>query len=340
LIKPDLRVLGFTAAETKIYLVLLDNPNLSAKEIQSIVGISQAKVYDSLMNLVQGKPGIGGLIDFRTEGKKRIYYPIDPRTNLQQLREDIIATITSETQKAVDEITERYTLSSERGVCTKYSGFRSYRNIDTSLRFMKEVLFTAVDQIVLHSFPAWILKEIRFEINQIAHRTRVKVYISLTGIRDDYIHSLFSPEVEVILSTLPSKVPFFIDDEEWERAEILIDRNRMVGVSYSTEKMDITVTAFSNPVIVLNMLDELSKLENRISLSNQRSDIFIKNENLILSLVKEKPLTKHELALTSGLSGKELNLILDQLCTKGTVRVEKEKVEKGRPRHVVHFIDK
>ncbi len=84
----ELKLMGLTENEIKIYLMLLQNPRANGTQIRQITGIVNSAVYSSIDNLIRK-----GLIVYQKQATGRLYSALDPET---------IKTILEEQRKKIE----------------------------------------------------------------------------------------------------------------------------------------------------------------------------------------------------------------------------------------------
>src|SRR3989344_3982433 len=80
--KDILKQIGLTDYEAEVYLTLLANGQLSAYELAEKAGLYRQVTYDVLKRL-----GEKGFVSSVTEGKTKLFKPIDPKLILEFLNE-------------------------------------------------------------------------------------------------------------------------------------------------------------------------------------------------------------------------------------------------------------
>lgn len=97
---------GLSEQESKVYLVLLNNPNSTPTQIQNLVGIAQTKIYEVLSSLLSK-----GLIAEELAGKKIAYIVLNPETSFEsiiQKKENEFRAFTDNNEKLVQLASEIY----------------------------------------------------------------------------------------------------------------------------------------------------------------------------------------------------------------------------------------
>lgn len=114
----ELKLLGLTDNEVKIYIMLLESPNSSGTKIRQVTGISNSAVYASIDVLINK-----GLIIYQKQPTGRLYSALDP---------EVISTILEQQRKRIEtaipqlkEITNKSNHPTETAVYEGFNGFKT-----------------------------------------------------------------------------------------------------------------------------------------------------------------------------------------------------------------------
>lgn len=114
----ELKMLGLTDNEIKIYLMLLENPNSSGTKIRQTTGISNSAVYASIDVLINK-----GLVIYQKLPTGKMYSALDPEvinSILEQQRKKIEAAIPQ-----LKELTNKTNYPTETAVYEGFNGFKT-----------------------------------------------------------------------------------------------------------------------------------------------------------------------------------------------------------------------
>ncbi len=78
----ELKQIGLTEYETKVYLTLLQNPEISAYELAEKAGLYRQVTYDTLKRLEEK-----GFVNSITEAKTKLFKATDPEIILEIINE-------------------------------------------------------------------------------------------------------------------------------------------------------------------------------------------------------------------------------------------------------------
>ena len=137
-----LKQIGFTEYETKLYLALLQNPEISAYELAEKTGLYRQVTYDTLKRMEEK-----GFVNTTTEGKTKIFKATDPELLLEILNEK-----TENYKNILPELNQIKAEEKNKIVVETYKGENviriALRDIIKKLKDSEEklVLCTAVDE--------------------------------------------------------------------------------------------------------------------------------------------------------------------------------------------------
>lgn len=140
--KEELKEIGFTEYETKIYLSLLQSPEISAYKLAEKTGLYRQVTYDTLKRLEEK-----GFVNSTTEGKAKLFKATDPELILEILNEK-----TESYEKILPKLKEIKSASKNKTIVETYKGENvlriALRDIINKLKNKKDktILCTAVDE--------------------------------------------------------------------------------------------------------------------------------------------------------------------------------------------------
>jgi len=114
----ELKLLGLTDNEIRMYLMLLENPDSNGTKIRQTTGISNSAVYASIDVLISK-----GLITYQKQPTGRLYSALDPeviKSILEQQRKKIEAAIPQ-----LKELTNKTSQPTETAVYEGFNGFKT-----------------------------------------------------------------------------------------------------------------------------------------------------------------------------------------------------------------------
>ncbi|MFB5638573.1 MAG: TrmB family transcriptional regulator [Nitrosarchaeum sp.] len=140
--KETLKEIGFTEYETKLYLSLLQNPEISAYELAEKTGLYRQVTYDTLKRLEEK-----GFVNSNTEGKSKLFKATDPNLLLEILNEktENYKKILPELNKIKSKEKNKITVETYKGENVLRIALRDIIN-ETKKSKDKTVLCTAVDE--------------------------------------------------------------------------------------------------------------------------------------------------------------------------------------------------
>jgi len=101
-----LKLNGLSECESKVYLVLLNNPNSTPTQVHDLVEITRTKIYEVLSSLLSK-----GLIAEELVGRKKAYIVLNPETSFEtiiQKKENEFRAFTDSNEKLVQLASEIY----------------------------------------------------------------------------------------------------------------------------------------------------------------------------------------------------------------------------------------
>ncbi len=114
----ELKLMGLTDNEVRIYLMLLQNPKANGTQIRQITGVANSAMYASIDNLIRK-----GLIVYQKQATGRLYSALDPNT---------IKTILEEQRKKIEskipflkELQKKDQGQTETAVFEGFNGFKT-----------------------------------------------------------------------------------------------------------------------------------------------------------------------------------------------------------------------
>jgi len=114
----ELKFLGLTDNEIKIYLFLLRNPASSGTQIRRETGVANSRVYASLDNLIKL-----GIVSFEINQKGKIYLAEDPR-----VIKDIFKKHVEKVEKVIPELRKMIGDNKSLTTSSMYKGFNGFKN--------------------------------------------------------------------------------------------------------------------------------------------------------------------------------------------------------------------
>lgn len=177
---------GLTAAETKIYLSLLEKGSSKAGEISRHTGIHRRSVYDAIERLVQK-----GLVSYIKTNNRRYYEAANPERLVELLREkeDSINQILPELQLLGK-------LSAEKKEVLFFRGKQAIKTVfDDQIKEAKEILVFGdavnVNEIVKYYFP-------RFDKQRVEKKIRVKMLFDESAKKEEYLKKIPLAEIRFL----------------------------------------------------------------------------------------------------------------------------------------------
>jgi len=140
----ELKEIGFTEYEVKLYLALLENPATSAYELAEKTGLYRQVTYDTLKRLEEK-----GFVNSNTEGKTKLFKATDPNLLLEILNEK-----TENYKRILPKLNQIKTKEKNKIIVETYKGENilriALRDIINNLKNSEErlVLCTAVDESI------------------------------------------------------------------------------------------------------------------------------------------------------------------------------------------------
>jgi len=169
--KEVLKQIGLTEYETKIYLTLLQNPEISAYELAEKAGLYRQVTYDTLKRLEEK-----GFVNSVIEGKTKVFKATDPNLLLEILNEK-----TENYKKILPELNKLKSITKDKIVVENYKGENvvriALRDIINELKNKKEkiVLCTAVDEYLPQEKYGLIVDQ--YERDMLHYKIKEKVII-------------------------------------------------------------------------------------------------------------------------------------------------------------------
>lgn len=166
-----LQEIGLTEYESKIYLALLSNGQISAYELAEKAGLYRQVTYDSLKRLMEK-----GFVNSVTEGKTKLFKAIDPNLILEFLNEK-----TENYKQILPELTKMSNSSKQPLNVETYKGKNIVRialkDIINELKNKKErqVLCTAVDESLPKETQELVIEQ--YERDMLHYKIKEKVII-------------------------------------------------------------------------------------------------------------------------------------------------------------------
>lgn len=166
-----LQEIGLTEYESKIYLSLLSNGQISAYELAEKAGLYRQVTYDSLKRLMEK-----GFVNSVTEGKTKLFKAIDPNLILELLNEKV-----ENYKQILPELTEINKSSKQPLNVETYKGKNvvriALRDIINELKNKKEkqVLCTAVDEYLPKETQELVIDH--YERDMLHYKIKEKVII-------------------------------------------------------------------------------------------------------------------------------------------------------------------
>lgn len=163
--------IGFTEYETKLYLSLLQNPEISAYELAEKTGLYRQVTYDTLKRLEEK-----GYVNSNTERKSKLFKATDPNLLLEILNEK-----TENYKKILPELNKLKAQEKNKTIVETYKGENvlriALRDIINELKNHKEklVLCTAVDETIPTEKNKTIVDQ--YERDLIHYKIKEKVII-------------------------------------------------------------------------------------------------------------------------------------------------------------------
>lgn len=167
----ELKELGFTEYEVKLYLTLLENPEISAYELAEKTGLYRQVTYDTLKRLKEKS-----FVNYSTKGRTKLFKATDPNLLLELLNEKI------ENYKSIlPKLNKIKTNEKNKLIVETYNGENILRialkDIINNLKNSKEkiVLCTAVDESIPTEKNKLVVKQ--YERDLIHFKIKEKVII-------------------------------------------------------------------------------------------------------------------------------------------------------------------
>jgi sugar-specific transcriptional regulator TrmB len=105
---------GFSEREAKLYLVLIQHPDITGSELQRLSAIPRTKVYETLQRMVERK-----LCLQRQAGDVKRYSPVEPHLVMELRKQQMTAQIANVESLSI-ELTEIYRKREEEPVSVEY----------------------------------------------------------------------------------------------------------------------------------------------------------------------------------------------------------------------------
>ena len=178
----ELKEIGFTEYETKLYLTLLQNPEISAYELAEKTGLYRQVTYDTVKRLEEK-----GFVNSNTEGKTKVFKATDPNLLLEIINEK-----TENYKKILPKLNQLKTKEKNKIIVETYKGENvlriALRDIIDNLKNSKErlVLCTAVDESIPTEKNKIIVNQ--YERDLIHYKIKEKVIIK-EGTKGSFIKS-------------------------------------------------------------------------------------------------------------------------------------------------------
>jgi sugar-specific transcriptional regulator TrmB len=214
---------GFEPIVADIYLILINNGELSVPQILEHTTLSRASVYEALPELLAG-----GYIEYRKEGRQAFYKPAHPNqlASLVEQKKRDVALLDGEMGETIRALVGSYNLSSNK------PGVRFFEGVDGAKELTMDTLH-AKDTILTFLNPSEIHPSLN-TFNEEYATERVKNGIPKKIIAPD------TPENRLRYKTKKSllEVKFFPTTDSPFRTSIQIYNNT---VSFATLSIDKTI---------------------------------------------------------------------------------------------------
>jgi len=325
--------LGLKPLETEVYLKLFEKKDSTVKDIMKLTGISQAKIY-SILKILEEKELITS--SFAESGKTHIYNANNPQ-KLTQIQDTHLKDLKEKSEKLTELLQEKFDNLHSQGVCLVKPTHFLITDKDLAISKIKAYISQAEKEIICIGLPLWLIDEI-YEFLSIAFLEKecnVEIYIPDFEIIPKQFLKIkhFAPKI--------IKIPHYqfieVNGTPYFQCEMVIDRTYMVGISYN-ESYDVILNSFTGYNCITNCI--LPNLYQNLIVSDQKTPRTAPKESRILEILKkeEKPLSKKELSLNTGLSGQILNQTLTHLLESNKIRIVLSKYRKGRPRTEIQLV--
>jgi len=320
-----LELFNLNSQEIKVYRELFNFKDVTAKELEHRFEISRAKIYQILSKLEDK-----GLITSILDGKTRKYNVTDPE-HLISFRNKIINEIQEKSETVIYELKERYQQLHSKSHCLLKPTHFLFTNKNLALLKLREYIINAQDELLFIGIPLWIIDEVKELIKEAQDRgCIIKIFIA------DF--EVIPKQYKEVKGFFPKliKIPHYqiisVNGENYFNGQILVDRKYMVSLTYNDEN-NLILQAFAG----INCIKQCILPELTQHMTNEEPLKFSSKENVIIDTLKRarKPMSKKELSIKTGLSGKSLNTLLKKLQKENKIILELKKHGKGRPREEV-----
>lgn len=147
---------GFEPIVADIYLILINNGELSVPEILEHTTLSRASVYEALPELLAG-----GYIEYRKEGRQAFYKPAHPNqlASLVEQKKRDVALLDGEMGETIRALVGSYNLSSNKPGVRFFEGEEGFRDVLFDSLTSSEPIRTIADIEAAHTFAPAINQE-------------------------------------------------------------------------------------------------------------------------------------------------------------------------------------
>ncbi|MHA1270885.1 MAG: TrmB family transcriptional regulator [Candidatus Helarchaeota archaeon] len=327
------KIFGLNNIEIEIYLKLFEKNNSTVKDLVKITDISQAKIYTILSTLEEK-----GLITSKLAnvGKTKIYNAISPQ-KLDKLIKSNLNELQEKSDEIIYNLQQKFDQLHSKGVCQLKPTHFLITKKELALNKIKEYFSKAEREVIFIGVPLWLIDEFYDHLIflKLEKQCNIEIYLPQFEVIPKQFNKLkiFSPKI--------IKIPHYqlieINQEIYYNCEVIIDKKYLVAVSYN-ESFDIILNSFSGINCIKNCI--LPNLYHNLVISENELLKKVSKENRIIEILRKenKPLSKKELSIKAGLSGRTLNDILEKLVNINKISIYEQKSGKGRPRTEIKLI--
>ncbi len=326
----SIKTLGLNETETKVYLTILGNENLTASEVQRLCSLSKATVYLALKKLKA--------INLITEtGNNPRRFSVTGVKPILQLKEEIMNKVEEETSKVVELVNEQ--LNKRKHFCQETRNKVVIGGLffgkEKTIHKLVELIREAKKEVYLSSLPIWLLMKLKPHLEEVERERGVTVKIAVSD--ETFIpKQLRKLQMFQFTYFLPKQTAFLVNGEKFNNGQVFVDRYLFANVYFKGEELILEYIKSPRCTnCVLNFIQKIAEINRK---NPELQYITSREAILVKQALKEGCRSKRELSLETGLSGKKVNEAISHLLKEGAITLKNKKGYVGRPKTIACLI--